>query len=100
MWQNFVLWIEQHQASCMYRKYLGIRCFGCGLQTSILELLKGNVLQSIKEYPALIPLIFTFIFLILFIIKKGKKFRKLLLYTFYTTLFIIVFNYIIHLLTN
>ncbi len=100
MWYKFIEWIEQNQATCSYKKFLGVRCPGCGMQTAIIYLLKGEVWQSIKEYPALIPVIILFVYLILQLIFKFKKGVKILLYLFYSVLFIIFTNYIIRLIIN
>ncbi len=56
-------WIESHMLPCFYRKYLGIDCPGCGMQRSIVELLKGNVAESLQLFPALLPMIFMLGFL-------------------------------------
>ncbi len=50
-------WLETHQLSCWIRTYLGVHCPGCGFQTALLLLLKGNVKTSIQTYPALIPIL-------------------------------------------
>lgn len=54
---SLTLWLEKHQLPCLYKKFLGIECPGCGLQSSVIELLKGNIRSSIELYPALIPMI-------------------------------------------
>jgi len=100
MWYKFIEWVEQNQVACSYKKHLGIRCPGCGMQTAIIYLLKGEVWQSIKAYPALIPIIILALYTILQIIFKFKKGTKILLYAFYTVLFIILANYIIRLIIN
>ena len=97
MWQNLINWLENHQTSCIYKKYLGIRCPGCGMQTSIIALLKGNIIESIKEYPALIPTIIMFIFLITHLIFKFKNGSKILISLFIFNLILILTNYIIKL---
>jgi hypothetical protein len=48
-------WLERHQAPCIYKHFLGIDCPTCGFQTAFILLLKGNLIDSLKLYPALIP---------------------------------------------
>ncbi len=76
-------------------------CPGCGMQRAIVELLKGNVWESILLYPALLPTILLFIFLILHLIFKFKKGALILKISFIFTVSIIIINFIIKtILTN
>ncbi|WP_251619980.1 DUF2752 domain-containing protein [Odoribacter lunatus] len=50
-----------HQLPCLIKRYLGIECPGCGLQTAILLLLKGEWKAAFVTYPALFGLILFFI---------------------------------------
>ncbi len=76
-------------------------CPGCGMQRAIIELLKGNIWESILLYPALLPTIFLFIFLILHLIFKFKKGALILKISFIFTVSIIIINFIIKtILTN
>ncbi|MEI6764430.1 MAG: DUF2752 domain-containing protein [Bacteroidota bacterium] len=70
---QLINWLEHHQRPCLYKKYLGIECPGCGLQTSFIELLKGNLSQSFRAYPALLPLIVLCIYGLIYVIFKFKK---------------------------
>lgn len=40
---------------CLFKTYFGFDCPGCGAQRSVYALLKGNLLESLALYPALIP---------------------------------------------
>jgi len=93
-------WLEQHQLPCTYKKYLGIECPGCGLQTAFIELLKGNVLESIKTHPALLPILFMFIYLFLHVKFKFRKGATVLKISFIFTTSIMVVNYIVKLITQ
>ena len=53
--QKIIEWLEAHQLPCYYKKFLGIECLGCGMQTALLFLLKGEIIESLKAFPALIP---------------------------------------------
>ena len=50
-------WLERHQLPCLVKDTFGIECPGCGFQTAVLLLLKGELWESVKIYPGLIPLI-------------------------------------------
>lgn len=79
---------------CPIHKLTGFDCPGCGMQRSAIELLYGNVWESILYYPALLPLIFMFTFLSLHLIFKIKNGAKILKYLFIFNAIIIFVNYI------
>ena len=53
---SFWAWLEEHQLPCLLKGVFGIECPGCGFQTAVLLLLKGELWESVKTYPGLIPL--------------------------------------------
>ncbi len=91
---DFVHWLEKNQTACFYKKYIGIECPGCGAQRAFIALLKGNFFESFQTFPALIPLILMFIFLIMHLIFRFKNGAKILLFAFIVNTFIILLNYI------
>ncbi len=99
MLNNLIHWLESHLQSCFYKKYFGIECPGCGMQRSFIELLKGNLWESIILYPALIPTIIMIGFLFVHLIFKFKNGGTYLKYLFIFNASIIVLSYIYRLLT-
>jgi len=95
MYEIFLKWLQNNQQTCFYRQHYGFKCFGCGFQTSIIELLKGHFLESIKSYPALIPLIFMFIFIGIYIFKKNEIVFKIIKYLAFSVLFLIISNFLL-----
>lgn len=94
---NFIHWLEQHLVPCLFKNFFHIECPGCGLQRSVLELLKGNVASSVGFYPALIPMLIYFTYLVV-----GKKYPavispKLNFYGLISIFAIISISYIIKL---
>ncbi|HIE15986.1 MAG TPA: DUF2752 domain-containing protein, partial [Bacteroidales bacterium] len=87
---DFIHWLEKNQGACPYKKYWGISCPGCGMQTAIINLLKGNIWQSIIDYPALIPLTLTILTFILHLIFKFKYGAAIIKYLFIFTVVLIV----------
>ena len=79
-------WLENHFLPCAYKQLFGIECPFCGSQRAFITLLKGNVIESIALYPALIPtiiLIVSVIIQMLFKFKRGWKIvRKMLIADF------------------
>ncbi len=97
---NLVAWLENNSRPCFYKKNFGFDCLGCGFQRAVIELLKGNLIESTKLYPALLPLLATFCFLALhlkFKFNHGAYITKIL---FISTSTIIVFNFLYKLTLN
>lgn len=93
-------WLERHMGTCNWKAHTGMDCPGCGMQRAIIELLKGNIWESIKLYPGLIPLIITLGLLIAhltFNFKNGAKYLKI---SFIFTVSVIVITYIIKIATQ
>ena len=65
MLEKIILWLETHQKPCSFKEAMGIDCPGCGLQRSVIELLKGHPWESFLLYPALMPVMAMFLFLFL-----------------------------------
>jgi hypothetical protein len=97
---SLIDWLERNMLPCFYKKYLGIDCPGCGMQRALIELLKGNFIDSLKIYPALLPTIFLIVFLILHLIIKFKNGAFVLKISFIFTASIIVINFILKLILN
>lgn len=98
MFGKLIAFLEKNQLECLYVKYFGVRCPGCGLQTSIIELLKGKFFESFKAYPPLYSIIIMLIFLILHLIFKIKNGAKILIFIYIFTSLTIIINYIYQLL--
>jgi hypothetical protein len=94
-YKSFVHWLELHQGTCFYHKYFGVDCPGCGMQRSFIELLKGNFYESFIDYPALLPLLGMFIFLLLHLKFKFSNGAKILIYWFIINVLIIVISYVV-----
>jgi hypothetical protein len=66
MFESLTHWLHGHMLPCFYKKAFGVSCPMCGFQRSVIELLKGNFMESIHQFPALIPLLITVVvFLVL-----------------------------------
>ncbi|RKD96983.1 DUF2752 domain-containing protein [Marinifilum flexuosum] len=98
MWYKFIQWLEKLQFPCTFKKHMGISCPGCGFQSALIELLKGNICESILIYPALIPILVT---ILLFFIKlkiSSKLISITLRSSFFLSIILILSNYIIKLI--
>ncbi len=93
--EKIIRWLEQHQGTCSWKKYMGIECPGCGMQTAFIELLKGHVIESIKIFPALIPMMIMLAFLVLHLIFRFPKGAFILKILFIFTSSILVIAYMV-----
>lgn len=64
--------LQEHMLACPSRKYLHMECPGCGMQRSILALLRGHLAQSLHLHPAAIPLLLVFLLLTLHLIFRFR----------------------------
>ncbi len=80
---------------CFFKKYLGIECPWCGTQRALHLLLQGNVVDSFLMFPALIPLIVLFIFLVAHLFFKFRNGSRILLSLFIICVVLIVVNYLL-----
>ena len=91
---RLVHWLEAHQGTCSWKQVFGIRCPGCGMQTAFIELLKGNVWESMKIFPALFPMMAMLIFLLFHIVFKLPKGAAILKFLFIFTCSIMMISYL------
>jgi len=98
--KGFIHWLEHHLLSCPFKASTGLDCPGCGIQRSIVSLMKGDLISSFKFYPATIPILALFLFTLThlkFDFKNGAFFIKML---YIGVTLIIVINYIYKIFTN
>jgi len=96
---NIISWLEQHQLPCIFKSLTHFDCPGCGFQRSFVALLHGNVAESFKIYPALIPILFLFGLLAVRLITKNESYNTALKYLFFFCASIIVVSYIYKIVT-
>jgi len=100
MYLKIITWLESHQGTCSFQEHAGIDCPGCGLQRSILALLRGDLVESILQFPALLPLMAMFAFLGIHLVFKLKHGAIVLKMFYITNISIIVLNYIYKLIIH
>jgi hypothetical protein len=92
---RLIRWLEQHQAPCSWKSHFGVDCPGCGMQSAFIELIKGHVEESIRIYPALLPMLMLIAFValhLLFNFRRGTLIIKIL-FIFTTLIMFIHFMY-------
>lgn len=91
---NLIHWLESNTLSCSYKEYFGMHCPGCGIQRSIIELLKGNLLESIQLYPPLLPTLVLLSFLLLHLKFQFTRGATILKGTFIVVVALMILNFI------
>lgn len=79
---------------CLFKKIAGFDCPGCGLQRSILFLLKGDLQSSLQLYWATIPMLLMFAYCALYIRFSYRKGHLILIFLFCFNSVLIFCNYI------
>ncbi|MBO4613993.1 MAG: DUF2752 domain-containing protein [Bacteroidales bacterium] len=90
----FLDWLEHHLLPCPTKFFFGVECPGCGMQRAIIELLRGNLVESIKLYPPLIPMLLMLVVLVINLKVNSAVWQKVLKYFFIANVAIILINYI------
>jgi len=94
MIHKIITWLESHMGTCTFKEATGLECPGCGIQRSIITLLKGDILESILLFPALLPLIAMFGFLGIHLVYNLKHGALVLKIFYITNTVLILGNYI------
>jgi hypothetical protein len=81
---------------CLFKSIFGFDCPGCGIQRAFILLLKGQFIESIHMYPALIPTIVMLIYFVItkYFIKNKHKIDYVLISLLIIISLIITINYI------
>jgi len=89
------LFSENNLLDCPIKTMFHVDCLGCGLQRSFVLLVQGNILDSIIMYPALIPMIIMFAYLLAHVYFNFRNGARLLKYFYFLNIILIVANYLI-----
>ena len=84
--------LEKNMLSCHWKE-LGLECTGCGLQRSVIHLLRGDFLEAWTVYPAIYTLIPMFVFLGIHLRYNFTRGAQILKWMFVLNLAIILIHY-------
>ena len=85
---------------CSWKEQFGVDCPSCGAQRSFIELLGGDLLESILLFPALIPFLGMVVFTALHFIFKFKHGARVILVLFVLCIFLMLLNFVIKLING
>ena len=89
---DLIRFLEDNMGSCLWKE-MGFDCLGCGMQRSIILLLKGEFLASFYMYPPLFTLLIMFLFLLIHLKYTIKNGHKILIFLFVLNILITLVNY-------
>ena len=92
---RIISFLEEHMFTCQWKAHLHIECLGCGMQRSLIHLLKGEFVEAFNLYPAIYTLILLSSFTLLHLKFSFKKGSKIILSLFIINAIIILVNYIL-----
>lgn len=92
--------LKEHLVSCSFQKTFHMQCPGCGFQRSFIALIEGDLLDSLKLYPALIPLLSLWLILILHLIFKFRNGAFIIKYLFLFCALVISTSYFIKIINH
>ncbi|MBQ4915764.1 DUF2752 domain-containing protein [Maribacter sp. MMG018] len=61
----YFLGIENYMLPCFTKQVFDMDCPGCGLQRSLLFLIRGEFVSAFKMYPGIYPMLLLFLFLLI-----------------------------------
>lgn len=71
--------LEDYMLPCPTKKFLGIECFGCGMQRSLALLLDGEFYKAFQMFPAIYTTLAFFFFVALSFIDKKRSYGSILI---------------------
>lgn len=95
MIRTFLIQVEDYMLPCVNKKFFGIDCPGCGVQRSLIHVIKGEFIEAFHMYPAIFTLIILGVFMILNKRFKFKFGKKIILTLAIVNVAIIAISYII-----
>lgn len=89
--------LEDYMLPCLNKKFFGFECMGCGLQRSIILILKGEFVAAFFMYPAVYTLIALFGFIVINTFKGFKNGTKIITILAILNVITIIVSYLIKL---
>lgn len=87
-------WLESCLLPCGVRELTGWYCPGCGLQTALVALLRGDLWSSLSANPALLPVIGLFFYTALHLKVGFRRGPSVILGLFLLSATLMIVNYL------
>ena len=86
--------VERHLLPCGVKQLTGMDCPGCGLQTALVALLRGDLAASVVAHPALLPLLALIVFAAVHLKAGFRNGPRVVLALFLLSAALMIVNYI------
>ena len=93
-WTTLTEWMERNMLVCPSKRLFFIDCPGCGFQRSLLYLFRGEFVASLTTYPALVPVLLLWLYLVLHLLFRFRAGARNLVVLFIVCCSIITAHYI------
>lgn len=70
---------ENYMLPCLNKKLFGVECFGCGTQRAFLLLIEGRFSEAFHLFPAIYPMIFFFVFILINFIDRKRNYSMVII---------------------
>ncbi len=94
VFENIAQWLQQHSLTCPVKHYLRVDCPGCGMQRSLVALLRGNLRESLLFHPVTIPLLLFFLLAALHLKFRFKQGNRLIVWSYIAVTGLLTLNYL------
>ncbi|MGD1844850.1 MAG: DUF2752 domain-containing protein [Salibacteraceae bacterium] len=94
---DFSIHLKDHLLPCHIKQVTGIDCPGCGFQRACLALCRGDLMQSLELFPALLPMLALGLFLLLHLKFRFSFGPKILLSLFLLSFSLMWINFFVKL---
>lgn len=85
--------MEQYMLPCLNKKFFGFECLGCGIQRSLVLVLRGDFIAAFQRYPAIYPLLALALVLAYTSFFKLKHSSKVISFLAISSVVLILVNY-------
>lgn len=86
--------MEEYMIPCVFRKFFGIECLGCGTQRALALVFQGEFVNAFKMFPAIYTTILFFIMLGFHFYDKSRDYSKIVISLAVINAFIMVISYV------
>lgn len=87
--------LENYMLPCLNKTLFGIECMGCGIQRSVILILKCHFIDAFYMYPAIYSLIILISFSILNSFKNYQSGSKIIITLAVINLVLIITNFVL-----
>ena len=97
--ESIANWLEAHALPCPAKAVFSVECPGCGFQSALADLLRGDLAGCWEHYPPLLPFLLTILLLFGAVLFRYPGRLRLLVASFALTCAFILVNYSVKMLS-